>query len=307
MPPAVTVVGSLNLDVTVEVARLPGRGETVVGTRTTTGPGGKGANQASAAAALAAGYPRIGGIAMVGRVGDDDAGRISTGDLTARGVDVSGIQVTPGVTTGTATVAVEPGGENLIVVAPGANAALTVDDVLIGAVREAAVLLAGLEVPLETVTAAARAANGLVVVNPAPPPIAGLPPPLLAAVDVLVPNEWELRQLGGAPPAEGPAPLGRLTEQARSLGIPVVVVTIGSRGALVVPRDGEPTHVPAPAVATVDSAGAGDCFCGALAVALSAGSPLVEAVRFAVEAAARSTTVPGARVARTAHRPGTCV
>ncbi|HEY0559160.1 MAG TPA: PfkB family carbohydrate kinase, partial [Frankiaceae bacterium] len=116
----VTVAGSLNADLIVPVDRLPGRGETVVGRSATTGPGGKGANQAAAAAGLAA------GVAMVGRVGDDEAGRRQVAELAGRGVDVSGVRPTPGVPTGAATVAVEQGtGENLIVVAPGANGQVT--------------------------------------------------------------------------------------------------------------------------------------------------------------------------------------
>lgn len=286
MSPAVTVVGSLNLDLIVGVTRLPGRGETVVGTRTATGPGGKGANQAAAAAALSP------DVAMVGRVGDDTAARQLVDDLARRGVDVSGVFSTPGVPTGSATVAVEEGsGENLIVVAPGANAALTVQDMQAEYVRSARVLLVQLEVPIDTVTAAIAATGGRVVLNPAPP--AALPAELLAGVDLLVPNEWELSRLAGTPAhAES---LERLAEIARSVAHGDVVVTIAARGALVVPRVGAPTHIPAPAVTPVDTTGAGDCFCGAVSVALSGGASLVDATRFAVVAAALSTTAEGAR------------
>lgn len=286
MPAAVAVVGSLNLDLIVAVDRLPGRGETVVGTGVRTGPGGKGANQAAAAAALSP------AVAMVGRVGDDSAGRDLIADLAGRGVAVDDVRTSRGSPTGTATVAVETsGGENQIVVAPGANHTVEDADVDIATVREAAVVLLQLEIPLAAVCSAARAAGGLVVLNPAPPQ--PLPVDLLDRVDVLVPNEWELARLAGEPAREHEP--GELAALARRVTTGDVVVTMGARGALVVPAAGVPTLLPPPQVAAVDTTGAGDCFCGALCVALAAGSDLVEAARFAVAAAALSTTGPGAR------------
>lgn len=286
MPPAVTVVGSLNLDLVAAVAVLPGRGETVVADATTTGPGGKGANQAAAAAALS---PHV---AMVGRVGSDSAGPALIGDLAERGVDVSAVLTTVGVPTGTATVAVEHGtGENLIVVAPGANGAVTEADVQVAAVRSAGVVLLQLEIPLAAVTAAVRTATGIVVLNPAP--TRPLPETLLDLVDVVVPNEWELCRLAGLDAR--PEALDRLAEIARSIPTRNVVVTLGERGALVVPRDGDIAHVQPPQVDAVDTTGAGDCFCGAFSVALSGGASLVDAAQYAVAAAALSTTRPGAR------------
>jgi ribokinase len=257
----------------------------VVGLRTQTGPGGKGANQAAAAGALSP------GVAMVGRVGDDSAGHALIADLAARGVDTATVLPTPDVPTGTATVAVEDGGENLIVVAPGANHALTPSDVDVPAVCSAAVVLLQLEIPFDTVAAAATAASGTVVLNPAP--AAPLPDELFERADVLVPNEWELCTLAGAEP--GTHCPERLAELARKITSRDVVVTLGARGALLVPAAGPPTVVAAPAVTPVDTTGAGDCFCGALAVALSRGEPLADAARYAVVAAALSTTGPGAR------------
>ena len=284
--PAVTVVGSLNLDLVVTVGRLPGRGETVVGSAAVTGPGGKGANQAAAAAALS---PHV---AMVGCVGADEAGARLRADLAGRGVDVTSVLTSSSSVTGTATVAVEePGGENLIVVAPGANVALSAADVDVPAVRTAAVLLAQLEVPLATVRAAIGLAGGIVVLNPAPPQ--PLPAELLAHVDVLVPNEWELAALAGAPAAEH-AP-DELAALARSVTSRDVVVTMGGRGALVVPAGGTPVVIAPPPVSPVDTTGAGDCFCGALCVGLAGGLELVAAARYAVTAAALSTTAAGAR------------
>jgi ribokinase len=286
---SVTVVGSLNEDVLVAVGRLPGRGETVIGRAASLAPGGKGANQAAAAGILGA------GVHMVGRVGQDPAGDRQLAALAESRVDVGRVHRTPGVPTGSATIPVEDGtGENLIVVVPGANAALTPEDVAVESVRRARVLLLQLEVPMPTVVAAARAATGTVVLTPAPPQ--PLPAELLGRVDVLVPNEHELAQLAGAAPGERTA--GELVALARSVASCAVVVTLGARGALVVPADGaEPVLQAPPPVTPVDTTGAGDCFCGALGQALAGGASLTEAVRHAVAAAALSTTGPGARAA----------
>jgi ribokinase len=283
---SVTVVGSLNEDVLVAVRRLPGRGETVIGRAATLAPGGKGANQAAAAGRLGS------GVRMVGRVGADSAGDRQLAALVDAGVDVAGVRRTVGVPTGSATIPVEDGtGENLIVVVPGANGAVTAEDADLESVRTARVLLLQLEVPMEAVTAAARSCGGTVVLTPAPPQ--PLPPELLDRVDVLVPNEHELAQLAGVAPSERPP--AELAVLARSVAGCAIVVTLGARGALVVPADGEPLLQAPPPVDAVDTTGAGDCFCGALAQALSSGADLLHAVGFAVTAAALSTTGPGAR------------
>jgi ribokinase len=284
---SVTVVGSLNEDVLVAVGRLPGRGETVIGRSAALAPGGKGANQAAAAGTLGP------GVHMVGRVGEDPAGDRQLAALAAARVNVSRVLRTPGQPTGSATIPVEDGtGENLIVVVPGANGALTPQDADVESVRRADVVLLQLEVPLETVEAAAKAATGTVVLTPAPP--RPLPEGLLERVDVLVPNEHELAQLAGADPGERTPE--ELVALARSAARSAVVVTLGARGALVVPAEGGPALLQAPPpVTAVDTTGAGDCFCGALAQALAGGSGLPDAVRSAVAAAALSTTGPGAR------------
>ncbi|MGY1782005.1 PfkB family carbohydrate kinase [Geodermatophilus sp. SYSU D01036] len=284
---SVTVVGSLNEDVLVAVGRLPGRGETVVGREAVRAPGGKGANQAAAAGRLAGS-----GVAMVGRVGDDPAGERQRAALADAGVDTALVLPTPGQPTGSATIPVEDGsGENLIVVVPGANGELTPDDVDVPAVHRAAVVLLQLEVPLATVQAAADAAPGTVVLTPAPPQ--PLPPELLRRVAVLVPNEHELVQLADADP--GPRTPAELAALARTLGAAATVVTLGARGALVVPEDGPVLLQAPPPVEPVDTTGAGDCLCGALGAALARGADLAGAVREAVAAAALSTTGPGAR------------
>jgi ribokinase len=284
---SVTVVGSLNEDVLVAVGRLPGRGETVIGRSTALAPGGKGANQAAAAGLLGP------GVHMVGRVGQDPAGDRQLAALAEVRVNVGRVLRTPGVPTGSATIPVEDGtGENLIVVVPGANGVLAAADVDVESVRRATVVLLQLEVPLDTVVAAARAATGTVVLSPAP--AQPLPADLLGRVDVLVPNEHELVQLAGA--AAGERSPGQLVALARTVTSSAVVVTLGARGALVLPADSGPVTLQAPPpVIPVDTTGAGDCFCGALAQALASGSDLPGAVRYAVAAAALSTTGPGAR------------
>jgi ribokinase len=285
MPPAIVVVGSLNLDLVVRVARLPGPGETVSGGDVFRNPGGKGANQAVAAARLGR------GVAMVGRVGDDQAGRELLASLRADGVDTSHVRVVDGAPSGTAFITVSDDGENQIVVSPGANARLAPEDVGAAgaALRAAAVTLVQLEVPLAAVAAAVRAAGGRVVLNPAP--VRTLPIELLGEVDVLVPNRVELSQLAAAPV---PATVEEAAMLAGRLPARAVVVTLGADGALVV-EQGHASHVPAVPVRPVDTTAAGDAFCGGLADALAAGAALQDAARWAVRVAAAACTRPGAQ------------
>jgi len=284
MQGSVAVVGSLNLDLVIRVAELPGPGETVSGGDLFRNPGGKGANQAVAAARLGR------RVAMVGCVGDDQAGHELLASLEAAGVDGSRVRVVEGVPSGTACITVSEDGENQIVVSPGANARLTPDDVAAAAaVRSAAVTLLQLEVPLETVAAAARAAGGRVVLNPAP--VRALPAELLGRIDVLVPNRVELARLAGGPV---PRTVEQAAELAGRLGGRAVVVTLGADGALVV-EDGRAGHVPAVPVRPVDTTAAGDAFCGGLADALAGGAGLQEAARRAVRVAAAACLRPGAQ------------
>jgi ribokinase len=288
--PAVSVVGSLNADLVVPVDHLPASGETVLANA----PGalllgGKGANQAAAAAAFGA------AVSMVGRVGDDDAGRQILADLADRGIDITNVTVTPGMRSGSATIALDPAGENLIIVDPGANSLLTDADVGAAQLGKAAVVLVQLEVPLPAVSAAVRVAamaeGTRVVLNPAP--ARPLPPELTDLVDVIVPNHAELARLGGAGEIAGLADAVRIASALP--GHAEVVVTLGKDGALVVPRSGPPGVIAAPVVDVVDTTGAGDCFCGTLAVTLAEGMRLIEAARWSVAAAALSTTARGAR------------
>jgi ribokinase len=282
----IAVVGSCNVDFVVPVPALPGPGETVLGGDHLRSPGGKGANQSVAAAKL--GSP----VAFVGCVGEDALAPTIVSALEGAGVDTSWLRRVPDVPSGIALITVAEGGENTIAVSPGANARLGPDDVEAAAelLADAAVTLVQLEISLDAVSAAVRAAGGRVVLNPAP--ARELPPELLARVDVLVPNRSELGVLAGA---SEPSTLDDAAALAGSLDGPrAVVVTLGADGALVV-ENGTSTHVPAVAVDAVDATGAGDAFCGALADGLARGQNLVAATEWAVRVAGLSTTRWGAQ------------
>ena len=287
MGPEIVVVGSLNLDIVVAVPTHPAPGETVLGGDHRRHCGGKGANQAVAAA-------RFGrSVDMVGCVGDDEAGRTLTSALARDGVRVDHVRVEAEAPTGLALITVDDdSGENAIVVSPGANARLTLDDVSRASVPVAGanVLLLQLEVPIDTVTQAADVATGTVVLNPAPARL--LPSELLRSADVLVPNRGELAVLAGGDEVRE---LDEVISAARALDGPAaVVVTLGAEGALYVTPD-EARHVPAFAVEPVDTTGAGDAFCGALADALVRGEEMAAAVRWATAAGACAVTKPGAQ------------
>jgi ribokinase len=283
--PSVVVVGSINADLVVSVARLPRAGETVTGGTFARHGGGKGANQAVAAARAGA------NVAMVAAVGADDLGEEALRELTAEGIDVAAVARLDDAPTGVAAIVVDERGENLIAVASGANAELgaTVVEEAVERLIErgtSGVVLLQQEIPEAVVLAgirAARAAGWQAVLNPAPAR------PLPEELDgvVLTPNADEARALAGEDDVEAAA-----AELARRTGAPVLV-TVGADGALLL--DGELERVPAPAVEVVDTTGAGDAVNGALAAELAAGRPLREAVRFAMAAAALSTQVAGAR------------
>ncbi len=265
----VTVLGSANLDLVASTSRLPHPGETVVGRRYREHAGGKGLNQAVAAARVGA------SVALVGAVGDDEAGRRLRRLAADEGIDVAGVEIVDGIPTGRAMITVDADGQNCIVVVPGANATVTADRS-----PAATVLLAQLESPIAAVGrafTAARAAGSMTVLNPAP--AAPLPGELLAVTDLVVPNEHEAELLGGA--------------SALSGRVDVVVVTRGAAGVTVHDR-GETWSEPAVAVTAVDTTGAGDAFCGVLAARLASGEGLSDAVRWAAAAGAHASTVAGA-------------
>lgn len=289
----VCVVGSLNDDTTLTVPSLPSPGETTLteGERFTS-PGGKGANQAAAAAVLGA------RVAMVGAVGNDEPGERSLAALREAGVDLTAVAVRADVQTGIAIITVDPDGENTIVVDPGANASLTVQEATKAvAAAKPAVLLLQLEVPHDVVTATARAATGaaVVVLNPAPMPADPRPVrDTLSLVDVLVPNRSELGRLSGRPE---PTDTAEVADCVATLGhAGSVVVTLGADGALCFEKGAAPVAVPGVPTATRDASGAGDVFCGCLAQELARGASLLEAVRRANTLAAASTVHPGARI-----------
>jgi len=282
----VVVVGSINQDTTVLTRSLPSPGETVLGRGHYTGGGGKGANQAVAAARLGS------KVAMIGRVGDDQHGIALRASLTKEGVDVAAVGVDPRLPTGIALITIDEAAENTIVVSPGANHGLTPDHLDARLLVDGAVVLTQLEIPMETVLAAAGMCVGMLVLNPAP--AQALPDELVDRVDLLVPNRTELAALSGR---EEPESFEQAVSAVRSLDRSrPTVVTLGADGALIV--DGvEEHHISPPYVDPVDPTGAGDAFCGALADSSSRGMELVEAVRRAVVAGALATTRAGAQSA----------
>ncbi|GIG68288.1 ribokinase [Phytomonospora endophytica] len=280
----VTVVGSVNMDLVATAPTLPAPGETVLGHGFSTVPGGKGANQAVAAA-------RAGGrTAFIGAVGSDGFGAELRSALELSGLDTDGLRTVPGPS-GVALIAVDDAGENSIVVAPGANGELkhlTVEDR--GRIGAASVLVCQLEVPLLAVLEAARAAHDAgtrVILNAAP--ARALPPELLSLVDLLVVNEGEAAMLAsveGGDPAELAAAL--LTT------VPHVVLTLGGAGSRYAARDREQVAIDAPKVDVVDTTAAGDSFTGALAVAWAEGRDLPDACRWASAAGGVTVQRPGA-------------
>ncbi|MFF5212768.1 ribokinase [Streptosporangium sp. NPDC000396] len=279
----ISVFGSANMDLVAYVETAPALGETVTGRAFRTVPGGKGANQAIAAARAGA------RVAFLGAVGDDAFGPQLRRTLADAGVDVTGLRPVPGPS-GIAQIVVDGRGGNSIVVVPGANGTVTVpSEADLEVIARSDVLLLQLELPVEAVTAAARAARAAgttVILTPAP--VQPLPDELLEAVDILVANEHEAAAITGRADHQ---------EALRELRARVgwVIITLGSRGALTAPPGtGPATHVEAPKVRAVDTTAAGDTFVGALAAAHVERRPPDLAVRFATAAAALSVQREGA-------------
>ena len=290
MSAKVTVIGSLNIDL-VTNAKIPLPGETVIGGDLHTVPGGKGANQAVAAARLGA------DVIMVGRVGNDVFAQQLLDNLTKFHVNHDHVIQDPGAASGVALIVVDSAGENSIVVAPGANSLLTPADVEAaeGAIESADLILLQLEIPLETVHSAAQLAHKhgtKVILNPAP--AQPLPEELLARVDVLIPNEIETALLSGMP-ANNQAEIGAAAAKLRQMGVGIVILTLGDRGALLANEAGTLHFPPFVPPSVVDTTAAGDAFVGGLATALAEGKSVAEAVPWGNASGSLAVTRLGAQ------------
>ena len=291
-PPRVLVIGSFITDLVINVDRFPHDGETLIGRSFARFCGGKGANQAVAAARLGA------RVSMVGRVGKDLFGEEQIASLKASGVDTSGIIQDSEAPSGVASVMIDPNGQNRIVIVPGANFRCSVSDVENSRdlIAEADVLLLQFEIPMESIVRAIEIASEVgtpVILNPAP--AREIDSAVLSRVSILTPNEVEAEQLTGISVKS----FGDAAEAARRLlsyGVGAVVITLGERGALVLDRESqEPVEIQAYKVKAVDTVGAGDSFNGALAALLAEGATLAEAARYATAVAAIAVTRPGAQ------------
>jgi len=286
----IVVVGSSNTDMIIKLKRIPRAGETVLGGEFLTAAGGKGANQAVAAA-------RAGGrISLIARVGRDTLGREAIAGFIRVGIDVSHVARDNRTASGTALIYVTRNGENCIAVASGANALLSPADVkkARALIARAKVLLMQLETPLDSVLAAARLAvskGATVILNPAP--ARAIPGELLRLVSILTPNESEAEMLTGNR-INGVRGAQKAAEALLRRGAHTVILTLGAKGALIASGQ-EIQHIPGFKVKAVDTTAAGDVFNGALAVALTEGWSLGPAVRFANAAAAISVTRMGAQ------------
>ncbi len=289
----IVVVGSLNADFVVRAGRVPAPGETITGECFATFAGGKGANQAYAAA-------RLGGAAsMVGQVGNDAQADFLRGNLASAGVDVSHVSGDPRVSSGTAFIIIDSSGQNRIIIVPGSNGTFTPDklETSRALIESASIVLLQLEIPMPTVAAAAAIAHragARIILDPAP--AAPLPEELLRHSDYVTPNETELAILTGTTPRES-LPREEAARLARTLvgrGAKKVVIKMGAAGALLAEESRE--HFwPARRVKAVDTTAAGDVFNGAFAVALAEGRTEEEAGAFACAAAAISVSRPGAQ------------
>ena len=291
-PPRIVVLGGINMDLVATVERFPVPGETVVGRAFTTYPGGKGANQAVAAARLGA------AVRMVGRVGDDAFGHQLRHGLAVEGVDVSGVGVESGSPSGIAVIQIDASAQNQIVQVWGANQSCGVEEVerLRHAVAGASVLMLQLEAPVGVSLEAARDAhaNGCrVVLDPAPAPAGGLPQDFYGLCDFITPNETEAEALVGFAVSDTDS-AHRAAEELVTRGAKAAVIKMGERGAFYLTH-GEMGHVPAFPVNAVDTVAAGDAFNAGLSVALAEGHALAEAVRWGAAAGAVAVTRVGAQ------------
>ncbi len=291
--PKVAVVGSANVDLVLRTERMPIKGETLIGDAFDIFTGGKGFNQAAAAARLGA------DVTLIAKIGDDPFADILRSVIDSENINTEFVKTDADAGTGVAAIVVEPDGENSIIVVPGANMRLTPADIDVAqnSIAEADVLLLQLETPINTSEHAieiAKANETIVILDPAP--ARSLPANLLSQVDILKPNEVEAGVLSGravSTPEDGVAAAKALQSQIASDGLSAVVLTLGQQGVLTYTQT-QNTHLPAIAVDVVDTTGAGDAFSGALATALAEDKPLIEAVIFANAAGAAAVTTLGA-------------
>jgi len=288
----VAVVGSLNMDLVVRAPRLPHPGETLAGSAFAQVPGGKGGNQAAAAARLGA------QVAMIGSIGADANGELLRAGLVAEGVDCAALETSPQAPTGVALIVVDDASQNAIVIVAGSNGEVTPDTIARheAVLAHADVVVCQLETPPAAVHAALAAAKRLgktTILNPAPA-TGAFPPGWLSLADYLVPNELEAAALTGLP-ASTPDDAARAALALRSRGARDVIVTLGAQGVCALLGQTPPVHWPAPRVAAIDTTAAGDTFIGALAARLAAGIAAPEAVQFALRAASVSVTRAGAQ------------
>jgi ribokinase len=286
----ITVVGSLNMDLVTYTGRMPVTGETIIGKSFRQIPGGKGANQADAMAKLGA------KVKMIGCVGCDGMGDTLLESLQNDGVDVAMVKKVDGVSTGIASITVDASGNNCIIVVPGANDKLSVENLQasIEVIRNSEVLVAQLEVPIETVKYAiktAKQAGRLTILNPAP--AAELDEELLSNVDILVPNDTELELLSGIR-VNNEGDVERAAQVLINKGVRELIVTLGSNGCIHISKSGSKAY-PAYKVDAVDTTAAGDSFIGAVAAAISEGKTLDEAISFATAVGALTVTKEGAQ------------
>ena len=290
MPKKIVVVGSSNTDMVVKVPHIPAPGETVMGSELLTIPGGKGANQAVGAA-------RAGGdVVFIACVSDDTFGTESIENYKKDSIDTSFIKVKPGMHSGVALINVAEDGENSIAVAPGANSHLLPEDIIksANAFKEAGIILAQLEIPMETVSAVAELAENLkipLILNPAPG--AKLPTSLLKRISIITPNETEAALLTGTKEINDDS-IPLMAKDLHDLGIQIVIITLGSKGVYLLNSEFKGI-IPGYKVKAVDTTAAGDVFNGALATALSGKKAVREAIDSAQRAAAISVTRMGAQ------------
>jgi len=289
----IVVVGSINMDLVYHVSRLPKPGETLTGTSFHQIHGGKGANQAVAAARMGA------DVSMIGRVGDDAFGASLIEGLQRESIDVSHVKISPATSSGLAVIGVDANGQNCIAVIPGANGQVIPTDIesAESIIAAANVLLVQLEIPVDAVITAiniARRHNVQIILDPAPAPESWSAE--LLNVNIVCPNETEASFFTGLP-------VGNIAEASaaclklRSLGASIAIITMGGQGCVVCDESGVPVHVPAVPVTAVDTTAAGDAFAGALGFCLAQRRTIQEAVQFASAAGALAATRHGAQPA----------